>query len=159
MTNIRLFPLLTFLLCSASASAETVYKCQFDGKTAYSDRPCSEGQSIALPPLAVGVDLPGKNVPVTNDARVLLKTEKLRIANEKDVERARQARLKQEYQEQREAERGARLAATKRKQCDRLRLRHKWATEDAARARGAEQQAAQRKAQRQAESLAVECPA
>jgi hypothetical protein len=164
MTTIRFLPLLAAVLVAATASpgataADPVYKCRFDGKTAYSDRPCSEGEQIPMPPLAIGVDLPGKNTPATNDARTLLKIEKLRIAQEKEAERLRQARLKREYQEQRQAERGERLAANRRRQCDKLRLRSKWAAEDAARAPGPQREAALRKARRQAETLAVECPA
>ncbi|MFK3737864.1 DUF4124 domain-containing protein [Massilia sp. TN1-12] len=164
MTTIRFLPLLAALLVAAAASpaataADPVYKCQFDGKTTYSDRPCSEGEQIAMPPLTIGVDLPGKNTPATNDARTLLKIEKLRIAQEKEAERLRQARLKREYQEQQQAERGERLAANRRRQCDKLRLRSKWAAEDAARAPSPQRETALRKARRQAETLAVECPA
>jgi hypothetical protein len=159
MTTFRFLPLLAALLLGGPSYAGTVYKCQSGGKTTYSDRPCSEGEQIAMPPLAVGVDLPGKNTPATQDARTLLKIEKLRIAQEKDAERARQARLQREYKEQQQAERGARLAANRRKQCDKLKLRHKWAREDAARAPGPQREAALRKARRQAETLAVECPA
>nr|WP_314543022.1 DUF4124 domain-containing protein [uncultured Massilia sp.] len=159
MTMTRFLPLLTALLFAGPVFAEPVYKCQFHGKTTYSDRPCSEGEQIAMPPLAIGVDLPGKNTPATNDARTLLKIEKLRIAQEQDAERQRQARLKQEYKAQRQAEHGARLAANRRKQCDKLKLRHRWAREDAERVHGPQREAALRKARRQAESLAVECPA
>lgn len=164
MTTIRFLPLLAVLLLAGTAStatlaADPVYKCQFNGKTTYSDRPCGEGEQIAMPPLAIGVDIPGKNTPPTNDARTLLKIEKLRIAQEKEAERLRQARLKREYQEQQQAERGERLAANRRKQCDKLKLRSKWAAEDAPRAPSPQREAALRKARRQAETLAVECPA
>ena len=97
---------------------------------------------------AAGVTPPEASAVATRDARTLLELEKLRIAREKD-----------EAREQRDQGRQARAAQVRHKTCARLRLRHKWAQEDLARADGKSQEAARRKARRQAEALAVECPA
>ena len=135
-------------LFATGAGAAPTYKCETGGKTTYSDRPCPEGRQSALPPMPVGVDMEGKNTPVTRDARTLLELEKMRIARE---ERA--------LRDDKAAERAAHAGAAKRKQCARLKLRHKWAQEDAARAQGGQREAALRKTRRHAETLAVECPA
>ncbi len=137
----------TALLAGAPAAAAPVYKCTQGGKVSYGDRPCERGASMALPPPAAGVDPEGKNAVPGNDARILLDLEKQRIAKEKNAQR-----------EDRERQRAARAAGARRKQCDRLKLRQRWAAEDAARARGARGEAARVKANRQAEALALECP-
>ena len=85
---------------------------------------------------------------VPRDARTLLELEKLRMAREK--EQARTARA--------DAHAG-RAAATHRKQCERVRLRHRWATEDVARLAGRARVAAQRRVKRAQEAMTVECPA
>ncbi|WP_296945737.1 DUF4124 domain-containing protein [uncultured Massilia sp.] len=142
-------------LASAPAGAAPVYKCTHGGKVSYGDRPCAHGPSMALPPPAAGVDPEGKNTVPGNDARTLLEIEKLRIAREQTAQRAAQRQERQE----RARQRADRAAGARHKQCERLKLRQRWAAEDAARARGAKREAAQLKARRQAEALAVECPA
>jgi len=142
-----LFLFSSCLLCQA-ASAEPVYKCSQGGKVSYADRPCADGRGTRLAPPAAGVTPPEASAVATRDARTLLELEKLRIAREKD-----------EAREQRDQARQARAAQARHKSCARLRLRHKWAQEDLARAEGKSQEAARRKAKRQAEALAVECPA
>jgi hypothetical protein len=129
-----------------AASAQTVYKCTADGKTSYADRPCARGASVVLPPPA-GVDASTGSVR-TDDSRALLELEKLRLEREK---RAQQA--------EREDKRAVRLAATRRKQCERLRLHVRWAEEDVARMRGRSQEQARTRLRRRRETLAVECPA
>src|SRR6185312_2689293 len=98
------------------ASAQSVYKCTQDGKTTYADQPCARGKSIELPPPA-GIRPEGAETVATRDARTLLELEKLRMAREKEQERTARA----------DAHAG-RAAATHRKQCERVRLRHRWAT-------------------------------
>jgi hypothetical protein len=135
-----------------AAAAQPVYKCSAGGKISYGDRPCPGGGTRLPPPPEVGVTPPEASAVATRDARTLLALEKLRIAREaardKEDARARQAQA-----------RTARAAHARRKSCDKLRLRHKWAEEDLARADGKAQDAARRKLRRQAETLAVECPA
>jgi hypothetical protein len=156
---IRKFLLLS-LLAGAQACAAPVYKCSNGGKISYGDRPCAHGQQEAELAPPVGVSLPGKDVPATGDARTLLELEKLRIAKEEREQRAREQREKRELADQRAQQRASRVAGARNKQCARLKLRHKWALDDAARsAPGPKHEAAVRKAKRQAEQLAVECPA
>ena len=135
------------LLCGAG-SAQAVYKCSQGGKVSYGDRPCADGRGTRLAPPAAGVTPPEAGAVAARDARTLLELEKLRIGREKDDAR-----------EQRDQARQARAAQARHKHCATLRLRHKWALEDLARADGKSQEAARRKARRQAEALVVECPA
>ena len=142
----RLFPLLAACVLS-HALAQPVYKCTHDGKTTYADRPCAQGKSVQLPPPA-GVRPEGAETVATRDARTLVELEKLRLAREKEQQRLDKADA-----------RTARAAAAHRKQCERMRLRHRWAEEDAARLTGRSRATAQRKARRAAQAMAVECPA
>jgi hypothetical protein len=150
---LRLLTFLTTFALATSLHAQTVYKCSAGGHTSYSDRPCAEGASHALPPPPAGISAADQMGPQGGDARTLLEADKLSFAREK--ERARiQAR------EEREHARSARTAQARRQKCDKLRLRHKWAAEDLARtAHGPKHEAARTKLRRQADTLAVECPA
>jgi hypothetical protein len=134
-------------LVLTQASAQSVYKCTQDGTTTYADRPCAHGKAVELPPPA-GVRPEGGETVATRDARTLLELEKLRIARERDQERSARGEAHAE-----------RAAATRRKQCERVRLRHRWAQEDVARLTGRARVAAQRRVQRAQEAMAVECPA
>jgi hypothetical protein len=144
---IRLCLFLAAGLLAQAASAQAVYKCGAAGAISYSDRPCADGRGTRLPPPAAGVALPEANTAAARDARTLLELEKLRLARERDAARA-----------EREQQKLARTASARRKGCDKLRLRHKWAQEDVARAHGNALDAARLKAKRQGEALAVECP-
>jgi hypothetical protein len=144
--------LIALAVLAQPALAQTVYKCSTGGKLSYSDRPCAHGKSVVLPPPAAGVAPPGAAGEATQDSRTLLELEKLRIAQQKE-------RDKQAAREEREQQKLARAFQTRRKTCDKLRLRHKWAEEDLARASSQARQAARLKVRRQAEALAVECPA
>jgi hypothetical protein len=141
--------LLTACLLTTAAQAQSVYKCTEGGKTGYSDRPCTQGSSRALPPPPAGISLSDTMGPQGGDARTLLALEKARIAREKAQEKEERAQAKQ-----------ARTAQARRQKCDKLRLRHKWAEEDLARTvHGPKHEAARIKARRQLDTLAVECPA
>ena len=153
---IRLFLSVSLFLFWTAASAQGVYKCSAGGKVSYADRPCAAGQSTRLPPPAAGVTPPEAGAVATRDARTLVEFEKLRLAREK--EKAREQN-REEARAERSRQQRARAALAHRKTCDKLRLRRKWADEDAARAGGKTHDAARRKARRQAEALAVECPA
>jgi hypothetical protein len=134
---------------STTLHAQTVYKCSHDGKTSYSDRPCAQGASKALPPPPVGISPADTLGPQGGDARTLLALEKARIAREQAAER-----------EERERIRSARAAHTRHQKCEKLRLRHKWAKEDLSHMiHGPQYEAARVKLRRQSEALAVECPA
>ncbi|WP_229217424.1 hypothetical protein [Massilia forsythiae] len=168
-------------LPSRSALAAPVYKCSAGGKVSYGDRPCAQGTSATLPP-APGVAPPGADAVVTGDSRTLLELDPpstpapaARAGDEqrsmlaeqrvrqKELQRLQKERLAQEKAERKEQQKLARADASRRKTCARLRLRHKWAEEDAARAwldaKPAARDAARRKEKRQAEALALECPA
>jgi len=135
------------MLCQL-AGAQGIYKCSAGGKVSYGDRPCADGSGRRMPPPDAGVTPPEASAVATRDARTLLELEKLRIAREKEA--AREDRLQA---------RRASVAGAQRKNCAKLRLRHKWATEDLARANDKSREAARLKVRRQAETLAVECPA
>jgi hypothetical protein len=143
------------LLCQP-VLAQAVYKCSANGKLSYSDRPCAHGRSVELPPPAAGVAPPGANAEATQDSRTLLEVEKLRIAQQKERQKENE---RQAARDERERQKLARASQTRRKACDKLRLRHKWAEEDLARASSQTREAARLKVRRQAEALAVECPA
>jgi hypothetical protein len=145
----RLLFLSAACLLSAAVQAQSVYKCTLEGKTSYSDRPCAEGASKALPPPPAGISPADTMGPQGGDARTLLALEKARIAREKEAAKQEAAQAKQD-----------RAFQAKRQKCDRLRLRHKWTEDDLARSvHGPKQEAARLKARRQREALAVECPA
>jgi hypothetical protein len=140
-----IFLLAAFVL--TQASAQSVFKCTQDGKTTYADRPCAHGKAVELPPPA-GIRPEGAETVATHDARTLLELEKLRMAREKEQERTARADARLE-----------RATAQHRKQCERVRLRHRWATEDAARLTGRARVAAERRVLRAKDAMAVECPA
>jgi hypothetical protein len=141
--------LLAACLCAGGLQAQDVYKCSAGGRTSYGDRPCAHGVSRALPPPPSGISAADTMGPQGGDARTLLELEKARIAREKTAERQGKVEVRQ-----------ARAAEARRKKCERLRLRRKWAEEDLARtAHGPKHEAARIRLRRQAENLAVECPA
>jgi hypothetical protein len=143
-TMFRFIPALAACALCQAAAAQAIYKCSVDGKISYGDQPCTSGQSIEL--AVPKAPAPQPALAQAERARTsMLQLEKLRLARE--------------LAEQREQARAARVFATHRQKCNRLRLQRKWADEDLARANGARMEAARIKARRQAESLAVECPA
>jgi hypothetical protein len=140
----RLTTVLAACALSHAASAQTIYKCSADGKVAYADRPCSNGQSVELQVPAAPAAAPAREQALR--ARTALQQlEKTRLTRELADERA-QARAE-------------RSAASRRQKCKRLLLRRKWADEDLARSRGPRVEAARTRLRRYAEELAVECPA
>lgn len=178
----RSIALLAALLLAPAltVAAPPVYKCTAGGKTTYSDRPCADGPSTVLPPVGGGIRPEGAETAPGQDARALLDMDKLEMQRDQDLAREQaqlQARKQVQLQAQKQAEklaqararedaradrsyaRNVKAAEAKRKQCDRLRLRVKWADEDLARARGKAREHARIKAQRARETMAVECPA
>jgi hypothetical protein len=145
----RLLFLFAACLLSSAVQAQSVYKCTLEGKSSYSDRPCAQGASRALPPPPAGISPADTMGPQGGDARTLLALEKARIAREKEQAKEERAQTKL-----------SRAAHARRQKCDKLRLRRKWADEDLAHTvHGPKHEAARLKARRQAETLAVECPA
>lgn len=131
-------------LASSAAAAGTIYKCKDGGKTSYHDRPCGHG--------AVAMNVQAAPAPAPEALQRLARERALL----QEIEDARSAR---EEQAAREGAQAKRAAAAARRRCDKLRLQHKWADEDARRAGRDESERARIKARRQAETLAVECPA
>jgi hypothetical protein len=152
LTPLLLCCLLSPALAAPPLSASPVYKCTAGGKTSYSDRPCAIGKSAVLPPPAAGIRPEGAESVATQDSRTLLELEKMRMQREKEDALAARSQA-------RSAKAGAKALATRRKQCDRLALRRKWAIEDLARAQGKAREPARVKARRAQETMAVECPA
>ena len=142
---LRLISLLVLGALCHAAAAQTIYKCDSGGKLTYGDQPCTAGTASELAVPAAPAPDPG--------LQQRLKRQKAMV-EQLDKERLASAAL-----QERERARNARLGAARRQQCDRLRLRKKWADEDLARAGGKEAMPLRIKAQRQAEQLALECPA
>jgi hypothetical protein len=151
----RIIPVLAVCAVIQPALAQTMYKCQADGKLEYSDRPCANGQliKVAAPP-----DITDTRAAVEASRRnreTLIQLEKLRLAQETREERERAAALR----EQRAQARERRTVEAQRRKCARQRLQQKWAQEDRARLTGPQAEMARIKSRRAAELLAVECPA
>jgi hypothetical protein len=129
----------TVLSC---ALAQTVYKCEANGKLSYSDRPCDFGAVTRMP-----------NAPAPDPetrARLARQRELAAQLTERDTARA--------YLEDLDLARARRAAIALKLKCDRLRLRQQWAQEDARGAASKSRATAQVKARRQAQSMALECP-
>ncbi|HZW14233.1 MAG TPA: DUF4124 domain-containing protein [Noviherbaspirillum sp.] len=134
--------LLTAILLSCAIPSFAIYKCESGGKIVYSDTACNGGTEMHI------------NTTPSPDAEAALR----RAAQEKrQAERLESARLKREASEAKEQKRVAREEATKRKRCDTLARRQKWAEEDAASVAGTKVEAARRKARRAAEEYQAEC--
>ena len=134
------------LLCALNvAHAQDIHKCVVDGKVSYSDMPCPASATTASTlarPAAPPVD------PAA--AASLARARKEAAALEK-------TRLARDEREARQDARAAQAAATRERQCGKLRLHRQWADDDARRATAATIDAARRKARRAAELLALEC--
>lgn len=128
---------------SAPAAADTMYKCAADGKLSYGDRPCTKGTATEMKVAAPERDIE----TMARMARQIALAQQLTNRDDARALRAEQA-----------AERAERSAAARKIKCDRLRLRQRWALEDASTAAPKKGAAASIKARRQAESMALECP-
>ena len=134
--------LMTILLLSSSLPALAMYKCEDGGKISYSDTACAvNGREIdiAVPPAdAAGADK--------------------RLAREKsELKRLESDRHKREAREEKEQLRIAHAQASRKKKCDTLARRVKWAEEDAGLATGRAADKARRKARRMNEQYDGEC--
>src|SRR5471030_1359094 len=103
--TMRLLAIL-MLFASATAGAQTIYKCTVDGKPTYSDTPCQAGASAVI-------DVP--RPPQVDTSLDLARQEKLSAKMEK-------ARHKSEAQDEREQDRSAKAADAQRKKCAAARL-------------------------------------
>jgi hypothetical protein len=127
-----------------AALVGAVYKCTVDGKVSYSDAPCAAGASVVLEAPATPPADPAAGATLRNQ--------------QKQADTLQKTRLKREEREERDAARAAKDAAVQRKKCDQLKLKKRWADEDARRATGSATEAARLRAHRAGEAMALECP-
>jgi hypothetical protein len=139
--------LLLIALLSFSAPALAIYKCEAAGKVVYSDVPCHNAggtiKEIAVaPPLS---DADSAHQRSTQD--------------KKELHRFEAARKKQEAIDDKNRKRAFKVQEAKKKKCDDLALRAKWAQEDAAQAVGKSSEKAKRNAHRAVEKYQLACGA
>ncbi len=128
---------------SGSAHAQPVYKCSSDGKVTYSEAPCRFGKTVELQ-----VPAPPQLAPHAKGELVRQKSESTRLES---------ARHQREAQDQRANMAGDRAAAAYRKKCGALRLKQKWAEQDALKAAAPKIAEARLKVRRAGEMLTLEC--
>ncbi len=129
------------LLALVAAPACAVYKCETEGRVAYSDRPCPNGKLIAT-----------DSAPVDRES-----AERQNIREKSELKRLEHERHKREAQEEKERQRIAQANAAKQKRCAKLALRNRHAQEDAAAAVGKGREGAALKARRIDDQYQLEC--
>jgi len=135
--------LLILALISFSASAAPVYKCESNGKTTYSESPCSGGK-----------EMQGDVKPTEADQA----SAKQRADKEKAIEKKlADKRQKREAKEEKERLRAAKKSEAKDKKCAQLQQWANWANEDAAKISGPKAEKAQLKSRRTTEKYVLEC--
>lgn len=137
--------LLLLILLTFSAPALAIYKCESGGKTTYSDTPChnASGNMKEIAVTAPSSDTKAAQQKLAQDKKELQRLEARRHKEEAATERERQIRFK--------------AHEAKKKKCENLALRSKWAKEDAAHAPIKKEARAKRKALRAAEKQHLEC--
>lgn len=134
--------LMALCLLSFSIPALAVYKCVEGGKVSYSDLACPGGRQLDIA------------VPATDAASA-----KQRLAQEKSaLQRLENDRHKREAKEEKEQLRIAHAMASRKRKCDALARRVKWAEEDSRLAHGRLAEKTKRKAHRLVEQYDGECP-
>lgn len=128
-------------LLSCSTPALAVYKCAEDGKVSYSDTPCAGGRQLDI------------SIPAVDATSA-----RQQFAHEKnELKRLENDRHKREAIEEKEQLRVARAMASRKKKCDALARRVKWAEEDSRLAQGRSTEKAKRRAHRLTEQYDGEC--
>lgn len=138
--------LFTALLFSFSLPAFAIYKCAAGDKTAYSDTPCMNGQSLDL-----------GNKSDKNSASDIAKAKEQNEKEKHQVKLLETARHKREATEEKQQQKLAQTVERKRKKCASLAMQMKWGNEDAASTIGKKQESAKRKARRLKEKYELEC--
>lgn len=141
----KLLLLLAFF--SLSASATTIYKCEAEGKTTYSEMSCTGGKPVEIRRAPASADVAQAKRQAEKEKKIEKKLEKQQLKREVKEEKARQ----------KEARRLEKAASAKQKKCHQLALRKKWAEEDAAKAGLKSAEKARAHASRAAERFSVEC--
>lgn len=133
--------LMALCLLSCSIPALAVYKCEEGGKVSYSDLDCPDGRQLDIA------------VPAPDPASAR------QLAQEKTaLQRLENDRHKREAKEEKEQLRVAHAMASRKRKCDALARRVKWAEEDSRLAHGRSSEKTKRKAHRLAEQYDGECP-
>jgi len=139
--------LVALLLLCATAPASAIYKCESDAGTSYSDRPCPDGQRLAIETTAASTGDDSDN----SDG-------KRRLAHEKtELKQLQAARRKQEAAARKQQQQARKAYEAKRKKCATLALRLKWAREDGADAGLKKAASARRKARRAEQAYQAAC--
>ena len=133
------------LLAYRADEALAAYKCKNEGKTIYSDQPCTEGLQSRLD------NLEKPNPAVIAESLQQSERERLRL---KELEQQRAQRDAQYAKQERKL---LQEQARKRKACRALERRKRWAEEDAAAASAKSAESAQRKVRRAGELFDEEC--
>ncbi len=133
------------LLAAACSPALAIYKCEADGRTAYSDTPCPGGQVLGIAPAPSAADL--------------VRSEKQAARDRARIKQSENEKRKLEAQEEKERQRAAHVAAAHRKRCSLLERRKSYAEEDAASAKGKSVARAKLRARRVEEKFEEECGA
>ena len=132
------------LLCLC-LPASAINKCEIDGETIYTEKPCSDGTSTSVS------EPPAPDDTAEARHRALQERTALRRMEKNKAARAAKEKLEQDKAE--------RVAAAKKKKCAPLAQRMKWAKEDLATAEAKSLEQAKKKARRAEEKYALECPA
>ncbi|HEY6773710.1 MAG TPA: hypothetical protein VI140_07025 [Oxalicibacterium sp.] len=134
----------TFSLLTFSPPALAIYKCESGDRIVYSDTPCRSGKTTTL-----DIDTGPIGDPETAQQRS--------EQDKKELQRLENARQKEQAADERAYRQRQKAQVSKRKKCDNLALRRKWAEEDAANAHPKSAERARRTAKRAAEKHELEC--
>lgn len=144
--SLLLLAFFTFSLLTFSPPALAIYKCESGERVVYSDTPCRSGKTTTL-----DID----TGPIGGPEAAQQRTEQDR----KELQKLENARQKQQAADERAYHKRQKAQASKKKKCDNLALRRKWAEEDAANAHPKSAERARRTARRAAERHELECAA
>lgn len=142
--SLLLLAFFTFSLLTFSPPALAIYKCESGERVVYSDTPCRSGKTTTL-----DID----TGPIGDPEAAQQRTEQDR----KELQKLENARQKQQAADERAYRKRQKAQAAKKKKCDNLALRRKWAEEDAANVHPKSAERARRAARRAAERHELEC--
>jgi hypothetical protein len=124
-------------------AAAAIHKCEFAGKTTYTETPCPGGKTLDI----------NDSVSATRRDSATQRAAKEKTA----LKRLEAARAKIEVKQEKEDNATDKRNAGKREKCDKLALGKKWAEEDAAKASGKAVEKAKTNARRAGETYALAC--
>ncbi|MFT5531997.1 MAG: hypothetical protein ACI8WM_000204 [Burkholderiaceae bacterium] len=141
--------LLALLMLATCMSAHAVFRCDAQGKVTYSDVACEGGIAVPASDLRAQATMNAER----DDAMRRAAAEKVQL------QRLEVTRSKAEHAERKERLHASAVASARRRKCETLDQRRKWADEDAATATGRHAEKALRKARRIAEQYVLDCKA